>query len=79
MHCLDCDAIGQSASAVAVCMGCGAGVCADHAVVEARILTRIAVINRVEEVDVPARIVSCQICAAAAEAQSHPGHHRVRS
>jgi hypothetical protein len=41
-----------------------------HAVVGARYLTRLAVINRVEVVETPARVVHCEVCASAAEAQT---------
>jgi hypothetical protein len=43
-----------------------------HAIVEPRYLTRTAVINRVELVEPPARVVHCAICASAEEAQTRP-------
>ena len=55
MTCYDCAVAGQSTPAVAVCLGCGVGLCMAHAIVESRHLTRTAVINRVELVEPPAR------------------------
>jgi hypothetical protein len=52
------------------------GLCTAHAIVEARYLTRLAVINRVEVVEPPARIVHCAICASAEEAQARPTGRR---
>ena len=72
MICYDCAAIGRTTTAVAVCAGCGAAVCLDHAVVVPRYLTRTAAINRVETVEVPARIMHCGVCAAALDAQAGP-------
>ena len=72
MTCYDCAVAGQSTPAVAVCLGCGVGLCMAHAIVESRHLTRTAVINRVELVEPPARVVHCAICASAEEAQARP-------
>jgi hypothetical protein len=81
MTCYDCAARGEVAPAVAICVSCGAALCMAHAVLDVRYLTRTAVINRVETVDTPARVVHCQVCAAAIEAQSLPAprHHHVGS
>jgi len=72
MTCYDCAVAGQPTPAVAVCVGCGVGLCMAHAIVEARYLSRIAVINRVEVVEPPARVVHCAVCASAAKAQARP-------
>ena len=32
MQCYDCGLVGEDEPAVAICRGCGAGLCADHAV-----------------------------------------------
>jgi hypothetical protein len=68
MNCYDCATLGQSTAAVAACIDCGAGLCVEHAVIAPRYLTRLAVINRVETVEPPARAMRCEICAAAQEA-----------
>ena len=65
MNCFDCDALGTSTPAVAVCADCGAAMCHDHAQVTARWLTRTAVINRVVQVEPPARSIRCGLCQAA--------------
>ena len=70
MNCLDCAGMGRDVTAVAVCHGCGAGVCAVHARVVARWLTRTAVINRTVMVEPPARLVWCPVCDAAQQAAS---------
>lgn len=72
MNCYDCAAFGIGTPAVGVCTGCGAGLCMDHAVIGVRHLTRVGVINRVETVVPPARVVYCNVCAAAVEAQARP-------
>lgn len=59
MICYDCAAVGRTSTAVAVCVGCGAAACQDHAVVVPRYLTRTAAINRVQTVEVPTRILHC--------------------
>ncbi len=76
MTCYDCAVAGQSTPAVAVCVGCGAGVCRAHVVVGVRSLTRTAVINRVEVLEPPARVIQCAVCARATEAQARPATHR---
>jgi len=68
VKCFDCAALGQQAGAVAICAGCGAAVCHDHAHVTARWLTRTMVINRVVAVEPPARTIRCGICRAACDA-----------
>lgn len=76
MTCFDCAVAGEEAPAVAVCTGCGVGLCMSHAVVGPRYLTRVAVINRVDVVETPARAVHCEICAHAVEAQKRPAARR---
>ncbi len=70
MHCLDCFLAHRNADALAVCHDCGAGVCADHAVIRDRHLTRTAPINRTITVEPAARIIRCPACDAA-----HTGAH----
>ena len=72
MNCLDCALDSKNHTSVGVCHECGAGVCADHAVVRAHHLTRIIALNRPIPVEPPARFVFCQTCAAAHDALSHP-------
>jgi hypothetical protein len=72
MNCFDCAGIGLSTTAVAVCGDCGAGLCPDHAHVEAHWLTRTAVINRTVVVEPPARVISCTVCHTAHDAAEHP-------
>ena len=62
MNCFDCSAIGDTAGAVAICADCGAAVCAAHAHVTPRWLTRTMVINRVVAVEPPARTIRCTVC-----------------
>lgn len=72
MNCFDCAARGELTTAVAICAGCGAGLCLGHAHVEPRWLTRIAAINRTVAVDPPARVVRCRVCTQAEDAAVHP-------
>ena len=65
MNCFDCASLGQFTDAVAVCADCGAAICHDHAHVSARWLTRTAVINRIVNVEPPARTIWCDACEAA--------------
>ena len=68
MKCFDCAALGQSADALAVCPGCGAAVCSDHAHLGPRWLSYTAVINRTVAVEPPARTIRCSVCQAAHDA-----------
>jgi hypothetical protein len=72
MNCFDCAAHGEVATAVAICAGCGAALCLDHAHVNPRWLTRTAAINRTVVVDPPARVVRCRVCTQAQDAAAHP-------
>ncbi len=78
MICFDCAARGETTSAVAICVSCGTALCMDHAVLEAHYLTWTGIINRVVTVETPARIVHCQVCAAALDAQAHHATLRER-
>jgi hypothetical protein len=78
MHCFDCAALGQPAEAVAICADCGAAVCAAHAHVTPRWLTRTMVINRVVAIEPPARTIRCTVCQAAQDAASGTGHAAVK-
>ncbi len=83
MHCYDCAVTGGYTQAVGICSDCGCGVCVEHAVMAAHHLTRLAVINRVERVEPPARVLRCETCALAHEAigaadaatRAARGHH----
>jgi len=78
MNCYDCATQDHlTRPAVGICHDCGAGVCVDHAALGCRHLTRTSLINRVETVDPPARVMYCTTCAAAHEAAAHPAGHRV--
>lgn len=72
MNCYDCAALDTQTPAVALCVDCGAAICAGHAHVTARRLTRTAVINRVVPVDPPARVIRCTVCQAAHDAAPAP-------
>ena len=71
MNCLDCASHDRASPAVGVCHGCGAGVCLDHAIARDRYLTRIIPISMEVEVEPPARILRCAVCAAADDALRH--------
>ena len=68
MNCFDCSLVGAVISAVALCHDCGAGVCLEHAVVRPRHLTRTVPLNRLIEVEPPARLIRCHTCTAAHDA-----------
>jgi hypothetical protein len=68
VNCFDCAALGDTTPAVAICADCGAAICAAHAHVGPRWLTRTMVINRVVTVEPPARTIRCGVCQAAAAA-----------
>ena len=76
MNCLDCNTPTAPVTAVAVCHDCGAGVCADHAVIETSYLTRLVGLGMPVAVDPPGRIIRCPICSQANDAlrraTSHP-------
>jgi hypothetical protein len=65
MNCFDCALVGAVTSAVAFCHDCGAGVCVEHAVAHERHLTRTVPLNRLIEVEPPARLIRCHTCTAA--------------
>lgn len=69
MNCYDCAAHGEATDAVAVCTDCGAAICAVHAHLSPRWLTRTMVINRVVAVEPPARTIRCTVCQAARDAR----------
>jgi hypothetical protein len=66
--CLRGERLGDQVGAVAICAGCGAAICHDHAHVTARWLTRTMVINRIVAVEPPARAIRCGVCQAARDA-----------
>ncbi len=68
MNCLDCALVGAVTSSVALCHDCGAGVCLEHAVARQRHLTRTVPLNRLIEVEPPARLIRCHTCTAAHDA-----------
>ena len=78
MNCLDCALAGATTPAVATCHSCGAAVCTDHAVIQPHHLQRIVPLNRLVPVDPPARLIACEVCAAAQDAAQAPAavaHH----
>lgn len=75
MNCFECAP--EPRPAVAVCVLCGAGVCADHVTVTVHHLTRVEPLNRTVAVDPAARRIYCPTCAAAIDAQAHPPDHAV--
>jgi hypothetical protein len=74
MNCFDCAARGQATEVVAVCAGCGAAVCFEHAHVTARWLTTTMTLLRVVAVEPPARTIRCGICQAAHDANPTASH-----
>ncbi|MCW5976826.1 MAG: DUF2180 family protein [Bryobacteraceae bacterium] len=62
MICLDCANEGVEAVAVALRQSCYAGVCAKHAVVTDRLVTRIVPITKVVALPKPARQITCRVC-----------------
>ena len=83
MECFDCAGLDRAAPAVGVCADCGAGVCRDHARVQARWLLRDMPIGRPEPAGPPARTVLCSVCQAAYDAvpdvaaRAGLAHHRL--
>ena len=77
MNCYDCAAAGNYRDAVAVCADCGAAVCIEHAVSATHWLTRTALINRLERIEPPARVIRCGTCHAAhaARGDTTPAHN----
>jgi hypothetical protein len=76
MNCLDCTLAGATTPAVATCHSCGAAVCADHAVIQPHHLQRVVPLNRLVPIEPPARVIACEVCAAAQNAAQHaePAH-----
>ncbi len=79
MNCFDCASRGRRAEAVAVCTGCGAGVCEEHAHVGARWLYTTAVINRLVRVEPPTRVILCGLCQQAHDAADGQAPARARA
>ncbi|MET8544312.1 DUF2180 family protein [Kitasatospora sp. NPDC004799] len=65
MHCLECRSANTTSTAVGVCRGCGAGVCADHARTEAATLRSGPVLGPADKTVV--RQILCPSCAAPVE------------
>ena len=65
MNCYDCYKAGEEEEAVGMCGQCSAGVCGRHAVEESRAVTAQALLNRVVELPLRARLLLCQACAGA--------------
>ena len=78
MNCLDCNNPTTHVPAVAFCQDCGAGVCADHAVVETNYLTRLVGLGMPIAVEPPGRIIRCPTCANARDAVRNAASHRRR-
>ncbi len=82
MNCLDCNSPTTNVPAVAVCHDCGAGICADHTVIETMHLTRMVALGMPVDVEPPGRIIRCHTCANATSALGNSAsdrHHRPRS
>jgi hypothetical protein len=73
MNCYDCALTGDHRPSVAVCADCGAGVCIEHSVSTRHWLTRSQLINRVERIEPPARVIRCGTCHAAHAAHDGAG------
>jgi hypothetical protein len=78
MNCLDCNSPTAQVPAVAVCHDCGAGVCADHAVVEPKYLTRMVGLGMPVAVEPPGRIIRCPTCANADNVLRNAASYRRR-
>jgi hypothetical protein len=78
MNCLDCATNDRARPAVGVCHDCGAGVCLDHAIARDRHLTRLMTISMEVEVEPPARVLRCRVCAAAVDAVREANRPRRR-
>ena len=76
MNCYDCNSLGLTSPALAVCHDCGAGVCAEHTMEAFHHLTRIFSVNLEVRVEPPQRRIRCQTCAAAVTARSRPADLR---
>ncbi len=72
----DCTTTANCSPVVAICIDCGAGLCIEHAVVVQHHVTRLAAINRIENVDPPARLMYCETGAVAHDAVAHHSTHR---
>lgn len=72
MNCLDCTLAGVTTPAVATCHSCGAAVCADHAVIQPHYLQRVVPLDRLIPIEPPARVIACEVCAAAQDAAQYP-------
>lgn len=69
MNCLDChDHRRVAVPAVAVCPGCGAAACRDHAAVRPRPVHRVGAMGRLDPVQPSARLVLCLTCDTAEQA-----------
>ncbi len=79
MNCFDCATIDSTQPAVAICHDCGAGVCADHAVSEAKRLTRTGGLGMAIPVEPPARTIRCRTCDDALRALRNTGGVRRRT
>ncbi|MET9240905.1 DUF2180 family protein [Nonomuraea sp. NPDC003709] len=79
MNCLDC-LTGQHLDvlAVGVCVDCGAAMCLEHAYIEVVHRTTVVPLNRVVQVEPPARLLTCMTCAAARQAAGVASTHQGR-
>ena len=76
MNCFDCTTVGNTQAAVAICHDCGAGICADHAVTQAKRLTRMGGLGMAIPVEPPARTFRCRTCDDARNAPRNTGARR---
>ena len=65
MHCLECAQRNEMRPAVALCHHCSAGLCLEHAVILTQPVLRHVPVCKMEEAEIPARLVLCEICQAA--------------
>ncbi|MFD9128647.1 DUF2180 family protein [Kitasatospora sp. NPDC059571] len=64
MDCYDCHTAGRTATALAVCHHCGAGLCADHARALPDVVRHLSGTGSAA-VSAPARRIACTTCAPA--------------
>ncbi|GAA2406312.1 hypothetical protein GCM10010420_37770 [Streptomyces glaucosporus] len=64
MNCYECHSEGRTATAVAVCSRCHAGLCPDHLTVESRLVREPRGMGQVTQ-GPEARRVLCGVCARA--------------
>ncbi|MEU9244405.1 DUF2180 family protein [Streptomyces sp. NPDC048385] len=76
MNCYDCEQLGQTTAATAVCSHCGAAVCSAHAHVTADVVYRYVGMGPSAR-PLPARRITCTTCYDA-EHSGSPAHGPAR-